>query len=150
MNDLPNRSSPPIRVSTLIYIGVAFGVLFGGWLALQYFTRDARTRLVGLPLDTQAEITEDIGEFSSDDTHTITILRGGKRSANYQFYPEDWPVACRFYADALHPTSLTIIQFNPVFVTDNPGRWLDAESLEEIPLESLPDSLIVLGQQAIK
>jgi hypothetical protein len=150
MQDLGLDNTPQKRGKALIFIGLAFGLLFGGWLILQALTRDVRTRTLALPYRTEAQIVEDHGPWSTEGKRTVTLLRGGAQSAAGLFLLDEWPLTCRFYADAMHPDSLIIIQFNPAFFADTPGAWLDAKTLQELPFESLPDSLHLLDQRPIE
>jgi hypothetical protein len=150
MNDLERRTTPPVSPKSMWIMSALFVVLFGGWMLLQEFTKDVRIRSIELPYRTMADITEDHGPWSGEGTHEFVLRRGDAKSASHRFMSDEWPLVCRFYADAIRPDSLMLVQFNPAFLTDIPGNWLNAQTLEPIALELLPDSLQILDQKLVE
>jgi hypothetical protein len=149
---LPNLDdTPKQRLRFLVVAGLFMAIVFAlGWVYVAFLQPPPVVRGQTLPFGCKATITEAFGPLDGDGHRTVAVQRGQRSSAPMKFYGEDWPLACRFFADAAAPDSLIIMQFNPMLAPQDPGFWLDARTLEEIRLQDLPMDVHLLDQAVIE
>lgn len=151
MNPLTEKDSPRDRLRfLLIMAGGVLLFLVGMWVYRSYFEESSPTKRLQLPYKTTAEVIEHFGILDGDGERKLTVTRGGQRSAAMTWPAEEWPLACRFFADAKAPDQLSIIHVSAVNMLQDPGRWLDANTLEKIALSDLPADLHLLDNAFIE
>jgi hypothetical protein len=151
MNPLGSTDSPQQRLSFLLKMGLVTALSIGiWWVWKEYFEVPPVPKRLELPYRASAEVVGVFGPFDGDGYHLVTVTRGQARSAAMKFLAADWPIACRFYAEAAAPDSLAIIQLSPKVLQQDAGHWLDAQTLAEIPLANLPDALKLLDDRVVE
>ncbi len=151
MNPLTEKDSPRDRLRfLLIMAGSVLLFLVGLWVYRSYFEDGSPSKRLELPYKTTAEVIEHFGILDGDGERKLTFTRDGQRSAAMTWPAEEWPLACRFFANAKTPDRLSIIHVSAVNMLQDPGRWLDANTLEKIALSDLPEDLHLLDNAFIE
>ena len=151
MNPLIAKDSPRDRLRFLIVMAAGLLLFLAGlWVYRTYFEVADPSKHLQMPYKTTAEVIEHFGLLDGDGHRMLTISRGDRRSAAMTWPAGEWPLACRFFADAATPDRLAIIQVSAVTMEQDPGRWLDANTLENIALSDLPADLHLLDNAFIE
>jgi hypothetical protein len=133
-----------IGMSILVVLG------FGGWMLGRYFAGPLQFAQQELPFRYNAGVAIEQGFLGMDPAHYLYISHDAQRSTEMRYESNEWPLACRFYSDKFAPDSLIILQLNPELAQDDPGVWLNAQTLQKIALENLPLGLVQLDRTTIE
>ncbi len=151
MNELQSKDTPQERLRFVTVAGSIFIVsLIVWWVWNTYYKEAPQSRQLELSYRATAEVTEYFGFFDGDGYRTIVVRRDGKQSPLLKFPGDEWPLACRFFAEDTISKELTIIQLNPIVLAADPGVWLNAKTLEKLPLERLPATLKLIDDDVIE
>ena len=151
MQALNSTDTPGNRLRFMLSASVVLLVVGASWwIWTEFYEVKPLPRKVELPYRAAASIVEAFGLFDGEGYREVTIMRELKSAAPLKFYPEEWPVAVRFFADETQRDSLIIIHLQPVLAQDDPGIWLNAQTLTKLPLEVLPDALQLLDEAILE
>lgn len=128
-----------------IVLAVVACIGAGLWYCWTYVWSDhPPNQTVMLPMGFDAEVTDLRTGDEAMGQKAVRIVHEGRSSAQMEFGYAGWPIECRFYAASDSPDRLWLIQLKSLRFEEDPGRWIEALTLEEYPQLLVRDDLVLM------